>query len=174
MKIVFESIDSIKPYAHNPRINDSTIESLKVSLEKFGWQQPIVVDNERVIVVGHSRYRAAQELNLSRVPVLVASELTSDQCRAYRIMDNKSHDWTRWNILDLKFELEDLEDLELTGFNLKELDNILFPELGLIGNNHNHNIKHHVIIECINEEDIELVGKLIEEKGYKNWKKTSY
>lgn len=174
MKITYESIDSIKPYPHNPRINDQTIESLKMSLERFGWQQPIVVDRDRVIVVGHSRFRAAQELNLTRVPVLVATDLSAAQCRAYRIMDNKSHDYTRWDIVDLKTELEELEDLDITGFNLKELDQILFPELGLMGTNNSHAIKHHIIIECSSEEDMEDIGKIIAEKGFVNWKKTSY
>jgi ParB-like chromosome segregation protein Spo0J len=174
MKIEYRDIREIRPYPHNPRRNDQTIESVKTSLEKFGFQQPIVVDSKGVIIVGHSRWRAAKELNYESVPVLVADNLSEDQCRAYRIMDNKTHDMTRWDIEELRIELDDLDDLDLTGFNLRELDSILFPELGQIGKTSTHNIRHRVIIECENSEDQDLIAEILESKGWSNWKKNSY
>ena len=104
MKVEYTDVRVIKPYPHNPRQNDRTIDKIKQSIERFGWQQPIVVDSDGVIVVGHSRYAAALDLGYDQVPVIWAKELTEKEARAYRIMDNKAHDWTRWDKEELKFE----------------------------------------------------------------------
>lgn len=174
MNIELTNIDDIKPYPHNPRKNDNTIDSLVESIRKYGWQQPIVVDNEGFIVVGHSRYAAAKKLNLVEVPVIWARDLTEKQSRAYRIMDNKSHDFTKWDIVELKFELEDLEDLDATGFSLKELDDILYPEAGLVGNDSKYNPEFHAIIECNSQEDLDMVKELLAQKGWQDCRTNIY
>ena len=94
-------------------------------MKEYGWRQPIVVDAERVILAGHTRYQAALELGMTDVPVHVAEGLTPAQAKAYRIMDNRSHEQAEWDMDLLALEMEDLKgmefDLELTGFGEDEL-----------------------------------------------------
>ena len=90
MKIETRPITSIKPYDQNPRINDSAVAAVASSIREFGFRQPIVLDKDGVIVVGHTRWKAAQQLGLTEVPVHVALDLTPEAARAYRIADNKT------------------------------------------------------------------------------------
>ena len=84
MLVLMRSIDSIRPYSDNPRDNDDAVDAVVASLREFGFRQPLVVDADGVIVVGHTRYKAAIALGPTEVPVHVASELTSAQAKAYR------------------------------------------------------------------------------------------
>ena len=124
MKIEIRPLSSITPYARNPRRNAGAVATVKASLKEYGWQQPSVVDAEGVIIAGHTRYLAALELGLTDVPVHVAEGLTPAQIKAYRIMDNRSHERAEWDMELLALEMEDLKglefDLELTGFDLSE------------------------------------------------------
>ncbi len=89
MKIELRKIDEIKPYRGNPRkIPQSAINKVAASIEQYGWRQPIVIDTHDVIVVGHVRWLAAKQLALDQVPVHIATELTPEQVRAYRIADS--------------------------------------------------------------------------------------
>ena len=91
MKINMVPIGEIKPYEKNPRrIPPAAVEVVRRSLEKFGWQQPLVVSKSMVLIVGHIRFLAAQELGHEEVPVKVADELTADELREYRLVDNRS------------------------------------------------------------------------------------
>jgi hypothetical protein len=105
------SVKDITPYEKNPRkIPDRAIEIVAESLHRFGWQQPIIVDPQHVIVTGHTRLLAAQRLGEDRVPVIVADKLTEDEIRAYRIADNRTHDFTTWDYPELISELEMIPD----------------------------------------------------------------
>jgi len=88
MEIELRPLVEIKPYEKNPRLNDAAVEAVARSIREFGFRQPIVVDADGVIVVGQTRYKAAQQLGLKQVPVHAARELTPEQARAYRIADN--------------------------------------------------------------------------------------
>lgn len=125
MNIIQVPIQSITPYARNPRKNAGAVAQVKASLKEYGWRQPIVVDAERVILAGHTRYQAALELGMTDVPVHVAEGLTPAQAKAYRIMDNRSHEQAELDMDLLALEMEDLKgmefDLELTGFGEDEL-----------------------------------------------------
>ena len=88
MKIEMRPIVKIFPYEKNPRKNDKAVKFVANSITQFGFRQPIVVDKDGVIIVGHTRWKAAKELGISEVPVHVA-DLTPEQARAYRIADNK-------------------------------------------------------------------------------------
>ncbi|MCR4411290.1 MAG: ParB N-terminal domain-containing protein, partial [Thermoguttaceae bacterium] len=90
MKIETWKLDRIRPYANNPRLNDDAVDAVAASIRQFGFRQPIVVDPEGVIIVGHTRYKAALKLGLEKVPVHVATDLTPEQIKAYRIADNKT------------------------------------------------------------------------------------
>ena len=88
MHVVMRPIGSIKPYEQNPRMNDAGVDAVAASLREFSWRQPLVVDEHDVIIVGHTRYKAAIKLGMTEVPVHVAVGLTPEQARAYRIADN--------------------------------------------------------------------------------------
>ena len=125
MKIVLVHPSKVVPYARNPRKNQAAIVKVAASIKEFGFRQPIVVDSEMVIVVGHTRYLAALQLGLDKIPVHVAEGLTPGQIKAYRIMDNRSHEDSEWDDSLLAIELSELQDtdfdMELTGFDEDEL-----------------------------------------------------
>ncbi len=129
MDIVMRKISEVKPYDKNPRNNDAAVDSVAASIKEFGWRQPIVVDAEGVIIVGHTRWKAAQKLGLETVPVHVATDLTPEKVKAYRIADNKLAELAEWNMELLPIELADLRaadiNLELLGFDADELEKIL-------------------------------------------------
>ena len=130
MEIVTWPIEKITPYRRNARkIPPEAIEKVAASIREFGWRQPVVVDREGVIICGHTRLFAAQKLDLHEVPVHVAENLTPAQVRAYRLLDNRSHEESKWDFDLLGLELLDLKgmgvDLDLTGFNFDEIDELL-------------------------------------------------
>src|SRR5678816_1347885 len=130
MNIELWPIDKPIPYARNARkISDAAVAKVAASIKEFGWRQPIVVDKEGVIVAGHTRLLAARRLGLETVPVHVAANLTPAQIKAYRLMDNRSHEEAEWDMELLPLELEDLKTLEfdlgLTGFDDDELSRLL-------------------------------------------------
>ena len=125
MKVEQWNIDRVKPYEKNPRRNDKAVEAVMASIRAFGFRQPIVVDSEGVIVVGHTRWKAAKKLKLKTVPVHVAKDLTPEQARAYRLADNRTAEGAQWDVELLPIELGELRDdgfdLKLIGFTDKEL-----------------------------------------------------
>lgn len=131
MKIEMRPIATITPYENNPRINEAAVEAVAFSIMEFGFRQPIVVDEEGVIVVGHTRYKAALKLGLGAVPVHVATGLTPAQIRAYRIADNQTARLSEWDQAKLTLELIELQkldfDLDLTGFTPEELIGLMSP-----------------------------------------------
>lgn len=131
MKVNLIAIDRVIPYASNPRKNEAAIAKLAASIKEFGFRQPIVVDSEYVVVAGHTRLLAAKQLGLAEVPVHIAEGLSPEQIKAYRIADNRITQESEWDDELLKLELGDLEskgfNLELTGFNLDELNNLMLP-----------------------------------------------
>jgi len=129
MHVEIRAFDSIRPYENNPRINDSAVDAVATSLREYGFRQPIVVDPEGVIVAGHTRYKAALKLGLKKVPVHVATDLTPEQVRAYRLADNKTGELATWDFEILPIELAALQeagyDLEILAFDEKELAQLL-------------------------------------------------
>lgn len=125
MKVEQIKIEEILPYDQNPRDNSAAVEKVADSIKEFGWQQPIVVDEEKIILAGHTRHLAALSMGLKEVPVLIAKGLTEPQKKAYRIVDNKTSELAEWDKELLKSEflaLQELDfDLNLTGFDLDEI-----------------------------------------------------
>lgn len=116
MKVQDVSIDKIKPYKNNPRDNEAGVDAVANSIKEFKWQQPIVVDENNVIIVGHTRYLAAKKLGLKEVPVKVATGLTPEQVKAYRLADNKTGELTDWDMGLLDDELADIADIDMSDF----------------------------------------------------------
>lgn len=122
MEIKQMDIGSVVPYENNPRNNKDAVEATANSIKEFGWQQPIVVDKNNVIIVGHTRLKAAKKLGLGQVPVLVAESLSDEQVKAYRLADNKTGELADWNLEMLTEELSGIGDLDMSdfGFDLSE------------------------------------------------------
>lgn len=120
-------IERVKPYENNPRKNDEAVEKVAASIREFGWQQPIVVDDNGVVIVGHTRLKAAMMLGLSEVPVTVAEGLTENQVQAYRLADNRTGEVATWDFDKLNEELESIDwlDCDMTQFGFS-LDDDLF------------------------------------------------
>jgi len=132
VKIEQRSLDKITAYARNARkIPEAAVDKVAASIKEFGWRQAIVVDTEGVIIVGHTRLLAARKLGLREAPVHVVDGLTPAQVKAYRIMDNRSHQESSWDNELLSLELADLTDLatdlSLTGFDEAELSRLMTP-----------------------------------------------
>ena len=125
MEILMININEIIPYEHNPRKNDDAVEAVANSIKNFGFKSPIVVDKNMVIVNGHTRLKASQLLGLTMVPVIIASDLTEEQCRALRLADNKTAEIAKWDKKLLQQELESIDweglQMEMTDFGF---DNI--------------------------------------------------
>jgi ParB-like chromosome segregation protein Spo0J len=129
MKVEMWAIERVKPYDKNPRINDPGVDAVAASIKEFGFRQPIVVDEQNIIIVGHTRYKAALKLGLKMVPVHVAVGLSPAQAKAYRIADNQTASLSQWDDSLLPLELLGLQemgyDLNLTGFSGDELLRLL-------------------------------------------------
>ena len=129
LKIELRDISTIHPYEKNPRLNDKAVDPVAASLKEFGFRQPIVIDGDNIIVVGHTRYRAALKLGLTKVPVHVAVDLSPEQVRAYRLADNKTAEIADWNLEILPIELSELKatgfDMGTLAFSDKELTQLL-------------------------------------------------
>ncbi len=132
MDIELRPIDSVTPYDRNPRVNDGAVDAVAASLKEFGFRQPLVVDAEGVIVVGHTRWKAAKKLGLAQVPVHVARELTPAQARAYRIADNQTGSIATFDMDLLPVEIAGLDDMGfdigLLGFSDEQMAEIMAPK----------------------------------------------
>lgn len=122
-------IEQVTPYARNPRKNANAISAVAASLKEFGFRQPLVVDDDGVVIVGHTRLEAARALGLSHVPVHIARGLTKAQVKAYRIADNRTAENADWDRDLLALEFTDLRlndfDLTLTAFTEQEIEGVL-------------------------------------------------
>ena len=130
MKIEIINTEKLIPYENNARMHDNAIEAIKNSIAQFGFKQPIVVDSEMVIIIGHGRLKAAKELGINEVPVHIASNLTPEQAQALRIVDNKTSELSEWDFQRLIIDIEELTssneiDLTTLGFDQKELNKLL-------------------------------------------------
>lgn len=126
MQVEWWPIDKVVPYDRNPRVlSEKAIQKVAGSLRAFGWRQPLVVDKDGVLIVGHTRREAAKLLNQTTVPVHVAADMSEDDARRYRIADNRVAEETDWDEALLTLELGELGaaglDLVALGFDDKEL-----------------------------------------------------
>ena len=145
-------ISCLKDYENNPRNNDLAVEKVKYSIERFGFLFPIVIDTNYVIVAGHTRVRACRELGITTVPCIIADDLTEEQVNLFRLVDNKTSEYSSWDFEKLKSELARvdltleknqiiLERFELTAevFDIEpEQAEIRIPTLNFMGASAEH------------------------------------
>jgi len=105
MQIEMRPIDAVRPYERNPRRNDPAVAAVAASLREFGFRQPIVVDCQGVIITGHTTHKAARKLGIKQVPVHVATDLTPEQVQAFRLADNKTAEFAKWDEAKLTQEI---------------------------------------------------------------------
>lgn len=129
MNVISVPIEEIKAYENNPRkIPEEAVNALAASIKEFGFKVPVILDRDNVIVAGHTRLEAAKQLGLSEVPCVIADDLTPEQVKAFRLVDNKTGELTGWDFEKLDLELEELEsfDVDMSEFgfelNAEEVD----------------------------------------------------
>ena len=115
MKIEEKKISTLKPYENNPRKNDAAVPAVKASIEAFGFDTPVIIDHDGVIITGHTRLKAAKQLGLETVPTITADDLTEEQVRAFRLADNKTAE-SEIDEQILADELAELDDVNMEAF----------------------------------------------------------
>ena len=122
-------LDKLVLYARNPRKNDAAVDRMCASIREFGFKIPVLARSDGAVVDGHLRLKAARKLGITEIPVILCDEWTEAQVKAFRLMVNRSVSWAEWDDELLSLELQELAaadfDLSLTGFNSKELDDLL-------------------------------------------------
>ena len=118
MKIEYVKTESLIPYENNPRFNDKAVDQVAKSIKDFGFRVPITINKENIVITGHTRLLAAKKLGMREVPVIAIEDLSDDQIRAYRLVDNKVAEIATWNYELLEKELEEI-DLNLDEFNFE-------------------------------------------------------
>ena len=122
MTIVEMPLTEIFPYANNPRRNEKAVKAVMNSIKEFGFKNPIIVDENKIIISGHTRRLAAMRLGLTKVPVVVAKDLTEDQVRAFRLADNRVASFSSWDEEKLKEEIAGIDNIDLSDFGFKTDD----------------------------------------------------
>jgi site-specific DNA-methyltransferase (adenine-specific) len=116
MKIIELTLDQLKPYEKNPRRNDHAVKYVAQSIKEFGFKVPIIVDKDYEIIAGHTRLKAAQQLGLKEVPIIIADDLTEEQVKAFRLADNKVSEIAEWDFNLLDNELSNILDIDMSNF----------------------------------------------------------
>jgi len=131
LQVVEVEVSKLKPWSENPRLNDSAVEAVSASIRTFGFNVPILCDQKLHIISGHTRWKAAKQLGLIKVPVIMLG-LTGKDKRAFSIADNKTSDLAGWDFPKLREILEELrsEDVDLgtLGYSEPEIKALLEPE----------------------------------------------
>ena len=123
MQIIDRRVEDLIPYENNPRINDGAVDAVAASISRFGWKVPLVIDKNNVVVTGHTRLKAAKALGLDTVPCILADDLSEEQVRAFRLVDNKTGELAGWDFSKLQSELAMIEGINMEdfGFLLAEI-----------------------------------------------------
>ena len=163
MQVVEKKISELVEYENNPRVNDNAVEPVAESIKSFGFKQPLVIDRNNVIVCGHTRYQAAIKLGLEKVPCVIADDLTDDEVRAYRIIDNKSGEYALWNDDLLKTELGAI-DFDMSGYEFPDFADI--PSIADEIKELRYAEKWGVVVDCADEPEQRKVFDLVSSAGY--------
>lgn len=167
MQIVEKRLDEIRPYERNPRRNDAAVEYVAESIKQFGWRQPIVIDRDGVIIVGHTRLKAAQKLGLEKVPCLIADDLTPEQVKAYRIADNKTGEMADWDFDALEIELDSIDlDMSAFGFEIEDHENYVesFFDRGV--EKAYKPPAFEIKVSCADQQQVDACMDLLQQNGY--------
>lgn len=120
MNIIEIPVNQLKPYKKNARFNENAIPKVAESIKQFGFKNPIIVDKNMSVIAGHTRLAAAKTLGLVKVPCIIADDLSPEQVKAFRLVDNRTSEFASWNYDLLQTEIENL-DYDLSDFEFPEL-----------------------------------------------------
>lgn len=172
MQIEQIALSTITPYAKNNRTHPADqIERIAASIKHFGFNQPVVIDENNVCLVGHGRLLAAQKLGLDKIPTLKKTELSEKQKRAYRILDNKLQNDSTWEFENLESELKllEAEGFELEPWGLESLRDLFPSETHALSNDELQNLEksYKIEIDCVSEGDQQIVYERLTKEGLK-------
>lgn len=128
MEIIYKKVSELKPYENNPRINDEAVQYVRNSIEQFGFKVPIIIDKNNVVIAGHTRLKAAEEIEMKDVPCIVADDLTDEQVKAFRLADNKVSEKSMWDYSKLDEELAGIIDIDMSQFDFDISIDDIFQE----------------------------------------------
>lgn len=163
--IVYKRLDDLREYENNPRNNDGAVAAVAASIKEFGFKVPIVVDAAGVIIAGHTRAKAAEQLGLQSVPCIVADDLTDEQIRAFRLADNKTAELAEWDFDKLDAELEQLAEMDMTAFGFKESESEDDTPTERDDLSDKVNAIYEVIVECNDEFEQEEIFTRLSGEG---------
>lgn len=167
MQIVNIKISDIKPYGNNPRKNKDAVKYVKNSIKQFGFKIPMVLDKDNVIVCGHTRYMAAQELGMEEIPCTYADDLTEQQVKAFRLADNKTAEMSAWDLGKLEIELGDIEGVNMQDFGfIDDACEKIDEPLSETDSNFNYTEQYGVIVMCGDEKEQEEIYNRLTSEGY--------
>lgn len=146
LEIKYIPIDDIKPYKNNPRLNEEAIPYVMNSIKEFGFKNPIILDENNVIVAGHTRLENAKRLDMKEAPVIYADDLTEEQIKAFRLADNKVAEKSMWDYTKLDEELENILDIDMSMFDFENIEETNLDDF--FEDNDNKKEKESKLIEC--------------------------
>lgn len=120
MNVIELKLEEIKPYEKNPRKNEKAVDAVANSIKEFGFKNPIILDEDHVIISGHTRRLAAIKLGLKTVPCVIAIDLSEEQVRAFRLADNRVASFSTWDEQKLKDEIAEINNIDLSDFGFKK------------------------------------------------------
>ena len=165
--IIYKRIKDLHPYKNNAKKHSKEqVEQIANSIKEFGFTQPVLIDENNNVIAGHGRILGAKKAGLKNVPTVCLNDLTEEQIKAYRLVDNKLNE-SDWNLKLLDGELENIFDIDMSlfGFDVDMTDEEIDEALKEV--NFKTKEKHEVIIKCKNKEETLKVQKEIERLGYK-------
>lgn len=109
MEYLKKRLSEIKEYENNPRVNDAAVEDVIESIKQCGYVTPIIIDEDGVILAGHTRYKALKRLGYDECDVILATNLSPEQKKKYRLYDNKTSEFASWDQRKLQKELFDVD-----------------------------------------------------------------
>lgn len=166
MQIVEKRLNELQPYENNPRKNDTAVPYVAESIKRYGFKVPIIIDKDGVIVAGHTRYLASIELGLETVPCIIADDLTEEQIKEFRLVDNKVAEFAGWDFPMLEVELDSLVDFDPTDFQFPELSVVDTDTDSESESHFNYTEQYGVIVICGNEAEQEKVYDSLTAEGY--------
>lgn len=146
LEIKYIPINDIKPYKNNPRLNEDAIPYVMNSIKEFGFKNPIILDNNNVIVAGHTRLESAKRLDMKEVPVIYADDLTEEQIKAFRLADNKVAEKSMWDYTKLDEELDSILNIDMSMFDFENIEETNLDDF--FEDNDNKKEKESKLIEC--------------------------
>lgn len=167
LKIVYKKISDLTPYGNNPRLNDGAVDAVAKSIEEFGFKVPIVIDKDGVIVAGHTRLKAAKQLQIDEVPCIIADDLSDEELKAFRLADNKVSELAEWDFEKLEAELTDIDfDMSDFGFDFNTIDEESDKFDDADTDYHDINDKTIIAIEFDTEQELESAFQKLNDEGY--------